>query len=67
MICVGKCPKLDSYLFYHPDSKVLVSGADGHQFDNYSPSGPQSGLQYDGGSRLQESQTKKSIKNQFTK
>ena len=48
MICVGKCPKLDSYIFYHLESKVLVSDADGHRFDNYSPSGPQFGLKYNG-------------------
>jgi deoxyuridine 5'-triphosphate nucleotidohydrolase len=47
-ICVGKCPKSNSLLFYHPDSKQLISDADGHRFDNFSPSGPQFGLKYDG-------------------
>ena len=49
MICVGKCPKSDSFIFYHPETKVLVSDADGHRFDNYSPSGPQFNLKYDRG------------------
>ena len=48
MICVGKCPKSDSILFYHPASKQLLSDADGHRFDNFSPSGPQFDLKYDG-------------------
>jgi hypothetical protein len=48
VICVGKCPKSDSLLFYHPPSQQLISDADGHRFDNFSPSGPQFGLQYDG-------------------
>ena len=47
-ICVGKCPKSDSLLFYHPPSKTLISDADGHCFNNFSLSGPQFGLKYDG-------------------
>ena len=47
-ICVGKCPKSDSLLFYHPPTKTIISDADGHKFDNFSPSGPQFGLKYDG-------------------
>ena len=35
-------------LFYHPPSKQLFSDADGHRFDNFSPSGPQFDLKYDG-------------------
>jgi hypothetical protein len=48
VICVGKCPKSNSLLFYHPDSKQLISDADSHRFDKFSPSGPQFGLKYDG-------------------
>ena len=48
-ICVGRCPKSDSLLFYHPPSKTLLSNADGYRFDNHTPSGPQFGLKYDGG------------------
>jgi hypothetical protein len=48
VICVGKCPKSDSLLFYHPPSKQILSNADGVRFDNFSPSGPQFDLQYDG-------------------
>lgn len=47
-ICVGKCPKSDSLLFYHPPSKTIISNADGYRFDNNSPLGPQFDLKYDG-------------------
>ena len=48
-ICVGRCPKSDSLLFYHPPSKTILSNADGYRFDNHTASGPQFGLHYDGG------------------
>lgn len=62
-IWVGKCPKSDRLLFYHPESKTILTDADGHRFDNFSPSGPQFGLDYDGGSHCQRNQICQYTKN----
>ena len=47
-ITVGKCPRSDSILFYHPPSKQLLSCANGYKYDTFSPAGPQFNEQYDG-------------------
>ena len=57
VICVGKCPKSDSLLFYHPSSKTIISDSDGYKFDNFSPSGPQFDLKYDGGFTIAKKST----------
>ena len=56
-ICVDKCLKSDILLFYHPPSKTLISDADGYKFDNFSPSGPQFRLQYDGSYSITQKST----------
>jgi hypothetical protein len=47
-ILVGKCPKSDSLLFYHPPSKQTLSCSEGYRFDTSTPSGPQFGEHYNG-------------------
>jgi dUTPase len=46
-IAVGRCPKSDGLLFYHPSTKQLLSCGDGYKFDTSSPSGPQFSENYD--------------------
>jgi hypothetical protein len=47
-IVVGTCRKSDGLLFFHPPSKQIITGGDGHKFDTFSPSGPQFNQKFDG-------------------
>ena len=46
-IVVGKCPKSDGLLFYHPPSKQTLTCGQGYKFDMSHPSGPEFDLVYD--------------------
>ena len=48
VICIGSCPDSDGLLFYHPDTKSIISCADNYKFDTYLPAGPQFGESFDG-------------------
>ena len=45
---MGTCPDSDGLLFYHPQSKSIISCADNYHFDIFLPSGPQFNQQFDG-------------------
>ena len=47
-IIVGSDTKSNGYLFYHPPSKQLLSGNNGHRLDTFMPSGPQFQETFDG-------------------
>ena len=47
-IIVGSDTKSNGYLFYHPPSKQLLSGNNGHRLDTFMPSGPQFSETFDG-------------------
>ena len=47
-IIVGSDPKTDGFQFYHPPSKQLLTGSNGHLLDTFLPAGPQFGEQFDG-------------------
>ena len=46
-IVVGKCPKSDGLLFFHPPSKQTFTSAT-YKFDTFLPAGPQFNEKYDG-------------------
>ena len=48
VICVGTCPDSDGLLFYHPNSKSIISCGDNYRFDTYLPAGPQFNEPFDG-------------------
>ena len=47
-ILVGSDSKSNGYLFYHPPSKQLLSGNNGHRLDTFLPAGPQFDQAFDG-------------------
>ena len=47
-IIVGSDTKSNGYQFYHPPSKQLLSGNNGHRLDTFMPSGPQFQQVFDG-------------------
>ena len=47
-IIVGTDTKSNGYLFYHPPSKQLLSGNNGHRLDTFMPAGPQFQQTFDG-------------------
>jgi dUTPase len=47
-IVVGTCRTSNGLLFYHPQSKQLITCGDGYKFDTFSPSGPQFNEKFDG-------------------
>jgi deoxyuridine 5'-triphosphate nucleotidohydrolase len=47
-IAVGTCDKSNGLLFYHPQSKQLITCGNGYKFDPFSPAGPQFDEKFDG-------------------
>ncbi len=47
-IIVGSDTKSNGFLFYHPPSKQLFSGNNGHRLDTFLPAGPQFHEKFDG-------------------